>query len=824
MRHRACAFWAACLLLTTAAGCSLPLELTLPALRATPTPTLVRAETVAAPLTQAPRPSATPTSTPTPTATPTATPTSTPSLLERLSAADQAMAGGDYEAAAQGYDVVGASSPALAEQAQLGLGAAYLRDGQFDSAIEVLESYLTESPQDDGASTAEFLLAEALMAAGDPLAASERYQAYLSAGTVITAYVNEARGVALWAAGDPAAAVKAYEAAIPDAPDRSFLVGVREKLALAHVGLGDYAAAVAQYDAILDVARINAYRARIEHQAAETLILAGAVEAGYERHLKVVEGYATEAAAYLSLVELVEAGRPPDDFLRGFVDYYGEAYEAAVAVFDRYVGTNPETHSGDAHWYAGLSHLALGDTGRAASEFLLLIETHPENDHQGDGWMGLADAYAAAGDLELAVATYEAFVEAMPAHRRAPEALWEAARQLEYEGDLVAASEAYMACHTGYPDSEYGDIALFRSGLLSYRLGDLTAAALGWDTLAALYTDSLYRPMALLWSGKIRLEQDDPESARAALEQASVLGAGGYYGLRSIEVLADPLAEPYVPGGQYEPTADPSADQAAAEQWLADWLALDSDDALGELGPALAADSRLQRGLELWRLGRLQEAKWEFEAIREATRADALAQYQLALLFRDIGLYRSSILCAVRLISLSPAVGVPDAPVFLGRLAYPDHYHELVVESADEFGLDPLIVFAQIRQESLFESLATSVASAHGLMQVIPPTGRQIASELGWPAEYDTGDLYLPYVSVRFGAYYLARQRDRFDGRLDVALAAYNGGPGNAQRWLELAGRDSDLFLELITFRETRLYLQRIKEQFAVYQALYLPP
>jgi soluble lytic murein transglycosylase len=54
-----------------------------------------------------------------------------------------------------------------------------------------------------------------------------------------------------------------------------------------------------------------------------------------------------------------------------------------------------------------------------------------------------------------------------------------------------------------------------------------------------------------------------------------------------------------------------------------------------------------------------------------------------------------------------------------------------------------------------------------------------------------------------------------------VALAAYNGGPFNAQRWLERADDDPDLFLETITFGETRLYLQRIQEHYAIYRALY---
>jgi soluble lytic murein transglycosylase len=74
---------------------------------------------------------------------------------------------------------------------------------------------------------------------------------------------------------------------------------------------------------------------------------------------------------------------------------------------------------------------------------------------------------------------------------------------------------------------------------------------------------------------------------------------------------------------------------------------------------------------------------------------------------------------------------------------------------------------------------------------------------------------------VRFGTWYLAQQRDRFNGELYPALAGYNGGPGNAARWWAAAGEDRDLFVELIGFRETRTYVERITEHYAKYRWLY---
>ena len=106
-------------------------------------------------------------------------------------------------------------------------------------------------------------------------------------------------------------------------------------------------------------------------------------------------------------------------------------------------------------------------------------------------------------------------------------------------------------------------------------------------------------------------------------------------------------------------------------------------------------------------------------------------------------------------------------------------------------------------------------------MQIIPSTGASIAAQAGWPENYTADELYRPKVSITFGADYLSDQRDYFDGDLYVALAAYNGGPGNAAIWKELAGDDPDIFLEVIRFDETRRYIRGVYELFSIYRSLY---
>jgi soluble lytic murein transglycosylase len=127
-----------------------------------------------------------------------------------------------------------------------------------------------------------------------------------------------------------------------------------------------------------------------------------------------------------------------------------------------------------------------------------------------------------------------------------------------------------------------------------------------------------------------------------------------------------------------------------------------------------------------------------------------------------------------------------------------------------------------VRQESAFEAFVSSSAGARGLMQVMPATGDEIAAELDWP-DYTSQDLYRPLVSLEFGAHYISKWQANLEGDIFAALAAYNGGPGNAIELKKLAPNDPDLFVEIIPFElsETRTYIQRIYELFVLYRRVY---
>ncbi len=749
-----------------------------------------------------------------------------------------------------------------AATARLGQVRSLLEAGDYAGAVELSREFLAEHPDHPLVADAHFLLAEALVAEGEYLAAVEEYRAYLAARDVIAPYVQLWIGDAYTSAGAYDDAVEAYEQAATLVPDTNLVFQLREKLGLAYGYAGDYDSAVAQYDAVLGTAEDPNLRARIQYQAAQTLLIAGEREAAYERLYDLVNSYYKTPAAYDALVDLINSDQPVDEFQRGLVDYYNDAHDAAVAAFYRVIEADLDGHVGAPHYFAGLTYRDAGNYAAAIVEFDKLINTHPDDPYVDDAWLAKAWTQYLADDHNSAVEAYLRFVDENPRSGLAPEALWWAANIRFWEDDYEGAEPLYAQLAAEYARSEYAADALYRSAFCRYRLENYLEAEESWRRYTLRYPRAELNIGAQFWRGRAYLAAGETISATAAFSQAVKAGPLDYYSQRALDYLVgldldgssasgegtsgrgdatDGPREPFIqrPFDLDSAQREESSERAAADIWLGDWLGLSDTEAvtLSQLSPVLAADARLLRGQELWRLGRRAEAKDELEWLRRDTATDLTAQYQLAVFFRDLGLYRSSILAANAVIRLSPARSPYDAPPFLARLAYPTYYADLVLPEAKDNDLDPLLLFSLIHQESLFEGFATSFAFAHGLMQIIPSTGSSIASSLGWP-NYDTSDLYRPYISVKFGSWYLAQQRDTFEGRIYPALAAYNGGPGNARRWLERTLSacsdenltqgtadecvfDPDVFVELIHLAETRLYIRQIYKHFAVYQYLY---
>lgn len=153
------------------------------------------------------------------------------------------------------------------------------------------------------------------------------------------------------------------------------------------------------------------------------------------------------------------------------------------------------------------------------------------------------------------------------------------------------------------------------------------------------------------------------------------------------------------------------------------------------------------------------------------------------------------------------------------RLAYPKAYPQAVDTAAREFGVDPLLIWSVMRQESSFHPEAVSVSYAQGLMQVIPSTRDLIARALGTSAGPES--MFDPGTSIRFGAYYLGDMLRRFGGDVEYAVAAYNGGPTTVRRTLDYPMvQDRNDFYRWLTKSQSREFVNRVMLNYAVYKWL----
>ncbi len=148
------------------------------------------------------------------------------------------------------------------------------------------------------------------------------------------------------------------------------------------------------------------------------------------------------------------------------------------------------------------------------------------------------------------------------------------------------------------------------------------------------------------------------------------------------------------------------------------------------------------------------------------------------------------------------------------ELTLPLRHEDVIRQQSREKGVDAALIAAVIYSESKFSD-RTSSAGARGLMQITPETAKDIERHSGGTT-FRLGDLSDPEINIRYGTYRLRELLDRYNGDVVAALAAYNAGPTNVDRW-----GGSDLSLADIEFPETRAYVENVLDKQRAYREKY---
>ena len=375
------------------------------------------------------------------------------------------------------------------------------------------------------------------------------------------------------------------------------------------------------------------------------------------------------------------------------------------------------------------------------------------------------------------------FAQSFPSDTAAPTALYLLGDMLGDRGDWTGAARWFGELVARYPADVRASLARFRLAAQALRdsLRD-SASALFQAEVAA---GGPQRMSARFWLGKLARLSGDSGAARAHWLALAREDSIGYYGLRArreLDLAPLHIAAAALPG--------PSPGVATALAGI---------------------DTLLLAGLDT-------AAQAEVRAV--LTRApqqdpDVLLAWSAGLAARGFGP------AAVRLGWQAALKSPNDARVL--RAIFPWPNRRAVEAEAAEFGVDPLLLVAIVRQESVFDAQALSPAGARGLAQLLPGTAALTAR--GLDVTFYPEWITVPDLNLHLGAAHLQELLRRFGGRVEVAAAAYNAGGTPVARWLARPGAtDPDEFVELIPYQETRGYVRAVLRNRDLYRALYVTP
>ena len=762
----------------------------------------------------------------TPLPSPTPSPTPTPEV--RVATGDQAFLNGDYDRALSEYQAAldNSNDPAVHAAALWGLGRDEYAVKNNGRALEFLWQLTDQYPASPNADRAYFLIGEIYMLLQRYTEAAQAYTVYLALRPgVIDAYVQERRGDAYNANGNYSDAISAYKIALA-APHIGDDTALQIKIARSYVSMGDTTTALGMYDAITAATSNDYVKAQMDLLSGQIFQSLGQTDQAYQRFLDSVNNYPLAYDSYSALVVLVNAGIPVDDMNRGLVDYFAGQYGYALDAFQRYL-TNNQQNDGTVVYYKALTLYRLGQYEDAITAWELFIQNYPDNPHWVDAWDGDASLPGLAytqwywlNQYDSAAQTLLTFIQKSPNDPSTPYFLMDIARIQERSDKLEEALKTWEQVANEYPSSDLVPQALFWAGITRYRLGKYNDALVTFQRDSILSTIPDDQARAFFWIGKAQQALGNATSAQSTWQQTASLDPTDYYSLRAQDMLFN--RQPFTSTTTYNFNVDWVKEQKDAEAWIRVTFNLPTDTDLSTTS-SLITDPRLIRGTELWRLDQSSDASLEFNSLQTDIEQNPADTYRLANYLLSLGLYNPAIFAIRQILTLAgmnTQAQTLAAPTYFNHFRYGLYFQDLILPAAQQTGFDPLLLFSIIRQESLFDKYANS-GYAIGLMQITPDTGQLIADNLGWPPNYSQDDLSRPLVSIGLGTSYLMTQRNRSNGDLFTVLASYNAGPETAPIWRDLSGPDSDLFVEVIRFDETRNYIRSIYEIYCMYRSLY---
>ncbi len=575
--------------------------------------------------------------------------------------------------------------------------------------------------------------------------------------------------------------------AVPGERDRLW-----EARALSTLAAVDTAAAIVRYEQLLETIEPDV-RKSIVHEALGNIALARRDTAKARSHfLAGLTLSPTSNTGARSGGHLVDFGGMDADLalIAGrALDRSGDG-RRALSAYDRHVRlSRPSGAEPDVRARVERARLAATVSSRVeeAVEEYRALDEHQDPEIGArvlELWAGLRRRQGQSGNEAT---LREWLIERYPDTDQAAQIVFMRGDAAQDRRDWATALRHYRQVATMAPERSQAGMARMRIGQILLTTGETAAAEDTYSAYLEDFPNGARWEEASYWAARTRVNLGRTETVRPLLARLRTEEPFDYYTVVTGQLLGESFQVPSLPPGSMEMSP-------AVRRWV------DQVKLLAAAGFKAVADRHVQR------------------VIDDAVTGDVSQQDRLALAHALNELGRT-----IDGINLGWALrreGMPWSQTLLS-VVYPFPFREMIELEADEWGLDPILVGALIRQESAFVEGIKSSAGAVGLMQVMPATGAEVARKVG-PRNFTPASLETAEVNLHLGARFLIDMLDRFGPELPLVLSAYNAGPTRANRWKDYPEiTELDRFTERIPFAETRGYVKNITRNLAIYRAIY---
>jgi soluble lytic murein transglycosylase len=437
-----------------------------------------------------------------------------------------------------------------------------------------------------------------------------------------------------------------------------------------------------------------------------------------------------------------------------------------------------------------------------------LLRRFPQGEHVAEAEYMLGQVAQRQGQAAESEQHYRRIMTNYPTSPWAAEALAELAALFAGRQQTTQAVELYERLAQDFPSHEKAADGLWEAGWGQYRQQHYGAAARIFRRFEELLPHTDMLPQALYWQARALHQQGQPQVAAQLYQRLVEEYPFHYYSLQATNRLRE----------ADRPVSRAAMAAAVAPDWHPPHLVT---------LPAVALMQPNQLQFHFIRVQELRQLRMHREASREISQLGNLlpdtreTTYFLSKLCVDNQDYLAAFRYLNGLFKALRPAEVRGLPRAIWTMLYPKPFWDEVEQQARATALDPYLVVSIMRQESAFAPTAVSSAGARGLMQLMPGTAQQVSQRLQL-GKVTNAMLEQPQHNIMLGTHYFASMLKRYEGNVVLALAAYNAGPGRADRWFkEWPATPQDEFIERIPFQETRLYVKLILRNMLNYERLY---